>query len=95
VKVKGMFIRGGEIEQALKAFPQVARFQAVVTREQHQDHLAYVLELAEGASADDALLSRVAESLREAVKVRGEVRVAPPGTLPAGAKRIDDRRVWT
>jgi phenylacetate-CoA ligase len=94
VKVKGMFIRGAEIEKALKAFPAVARFQAVVTREQHQDHLAYVIELAERASADEALLSRIAEALREAVKVRGEVRVAPAGTLPQGAKRIDDRRTW-
>jgi len=94
VKVKGMFIRGAEIEKALKAFPAVARFQAVVTREQHQDHLAYVLELAEAASADDALLSSIADALRETVKVRGEVRVAPPGTIPQGAKRIDDRRTW-
>ena len=94
VKVKGMFIRGAEIEKALKGFPAVARFQAVVTRDQHQDHLAYVLELAEGAAADDALLSRISETLREAVKVRGDVRVAPPGTIPQGAKRVDDRRIW-
>ena len=94
VKVKGMFIRGAEIAKALEGFPVVARFQAVVTRDQHQDHLAYVVELTEGASADDALLSRIAETLREAVKVRGEVRVAPLGTIPQGAKRIDDRRIW-
>jgi len=88
VKVKGMFIRGAEIEKALKAFPDIARFQAVITREQHQDHLEYVLELAPGADVDVAL---VAEALRDAVKVRGEVRTGP---VPEGAKRIDDRRVW-
>ena len=65
-----------------------------MTRDHHQDHLEYILELAEGASADDALLSRIADALREAVKVRGEIRVAAPGTIPQGAKRIDDRRVW-
>jgi phenylacetate-CoA ligase len=89
VKVKGMFIRGAEIEKALKAFPGVARFQAVITREHHQDHLEYVLELAPGATVDLAL---VAEALREAVKVRGEVRTGP---VPEGSKRIDDRRLWT
>jgi len=88
VKVKGMFIRGAEIEKALKAFPAVARFQAVVTREQHQDQLEYVVELAPGATVDPAA---VGEALREAVKVRGEVRV---GVVPEKAKRIDDRRVW-
>ena len=88
VKVKGMFIRGAEIEKALKAFPAVTRFQAVITREHHQDHLEYVLELAPGAAVDVAL---VAEALRDAVKVRGEVRT---GAVPQNAKRIDDRRVW-
>jgi phenylacetate-CoA ligase len=88
VKVKGMFIRGAEIDKALKAFPGIARFQAVVTREQHQDHLEYVLDLQPGAAVDVAL---VADALREAVKVRGEVRTGP---VAENAKRIDDRRVW-
>jgi len=88
VKVKGMFIRGAEIEKALKAFPGIARFQAVITREQHQDHLEYVLELQPGATVDVAL---VADALRDAVKVRGEVRT---GSVPENAKRVDDRRVW-
>ncbi len=88
VKVKGMFVRGAEIEKALKAFAGIARFQAVITREQHQDHLEIVLELAPGASVDTA---KVAEALREALKVRGEVRV---GSVPENAKRVDDRRVW-
>ncbi|MFL5309039.1 MAG: phenylacetate--CoA ligase family protein [Myxococcales bacterium] len=94
VKVKGMFIRGAEIAKALEAFPAVARFQAVVTRDQHQDHLAYVVELAEGASAETGLSDRIAETLREAIKVRGEVRISPRGTLGEGSKRIDDRRTW-
>jgi hypothetical protein len=34
----------------------------------------------------------VADALREAVKVRGEVRI---GAVPENAKRIEDRRVWT
>src|SRR5205823_9223163 len=58
VKVKGMFIRGAEIEKALKAFPAVARFQAVVTRDHHQDHLEYVLEVAPGPAVE---VARVAE----------------------------------
>ena len=94
VKVKGMFIRGAEIAKALEGFPAVARFQAVVTRDQHQDHLAYVVELAEGAAPEAALSDRIADTLREAMKVRGEVRISPRGTLPEGSKRIDDRRTW-
>src|SRR5437899_5444532 len=90
----GMFPRGAEIAKALEGFPAVARFQAVVTRDQHQDRLAYVVELAEGAAPEAGLSDRIADTMREAMKVRGEVRISPRGTLPEGSKRIDDRRTW-
>jgi len=93
VKVRGMFVRAGQIAEVMKRFPEVVRWQAVVTREQHLDRLEYLLEL--GSPADEAALAgRLADALREEVKVRGDVRAAPPGTIPEGAKRIDDRRVW-
>jgi phenylacetate-CoA ligase len=94
VKVKGMFVRGAEIAAVVQRFPEVRRFQAVVTREAHQDHLAYSVELAAPADDEAALRARLAEALREAVKVRGDVQIVPAGTLPEGAKRLDDRRVW-
>jgi len=88
VKVKGMFIRGGRDRQGAQGIPRNRAVQAVVTRDHHQDHLEYVLELAPGAAVDVAL---VADALRDAVKVRGEVHT---GAVPENAKRIDDRRVW-
>ena len=87
-KVKGMFVRGSQMEEVIKRFPAVARFQAVVTRAEHQDHLEYLVEPAPGASVD---VAQIAEALRETIKVRGEVRI---GTVAAGAPRVDDRRVW-
>jgi phenylacetate-CoA ligase len=92
VKVKGLFVRAGQIAEVAKRFPEVARWQAVVTREGHLDRLEYVVEL--GGPAGEGLAERLADALRDEVKVRGEVRLAPAGTLPEGAKRIDDRRVW-
>jgi phenylacetate-CoA ligase len=92
VKVKGMFVRGAQVEAVAKRFPEIARVQAIVTREAHQDRLEVVAEAAPAAAAD--LAARLAEALREEIKVRPEVRVVAPGTIPAGAKRIEDRRVW-
>jgi phenylacetate-CoA ligase len=94
VKVKGLFVRGSQMEEVFKKYSAVARFQAVITREQHQDRLTFQVELKESVQDAKAWTAAVAESLREALKVRGEVEVVPPGTLPAGAKRISDRRVW-
>jgi phenylacetate-CoA ligase len=93
VKVKGMFVRGAQVEGVAKRFPEVARVQALVTREGHQDHLEVIAEVGDPSAAGD-LAGRLAEALREEIKVRGEVRLVAAGTLPAGAKRIEDRRVW-
>jgi phenylacetate-CoA ligase len=89
-----MFVRGSQMDEVMKQFPAVTRFQAVVTREEHLDRLVYLVELAPGAAPDAALFERIAEALRDVVKVRGEVQVAQPGAIGDGAKKIDDRRVW-
>jgi phenylacetate-CoA ligase len=105
VKVKGMFVRGSQMDEVVRRFPQVARLQAVVTRAAHQDRLHYLVELdaaapapagapAPGAAPAEELADRLAAALREQLKVRGDVEVVPPGTIPAGARKIDDRRVW-
>lgn len=88
IKVKGMFVRGSQMDEVMKRFAAVARWQAVVTREEHHDQLRYLVELHPGAALDAALL---AEALREVIKVRGEVHF---GTVKPGAPRIEDLRVW-
>ncbi len=94
VKVKGMFVRAGQVGEVMKRFPEVARWQMVVTRQEHQDHLAYSVELGAPAGDPAALAARLADALREEVKVRGQVALVPAGAVPEGAKKIDDRRVW-
>jgi phenylacetate-coenzyme A ligase PaaK-like adenylate-forming protein len=88
-----MFIRAGQIDGVMKRFPEVGAWQAVVTRENHLDRLEYVVELS-ASEAGGALATRLADALRDEVKVKGDVRAAAAGTIPPGAKRIDDRRVW-
>ena len=94
VKVKGMFVRGSQIEEVFKKFSEVRRFQAVVSRQEHQDALVYLVELSQEVADRSALMSRLGDSLKEALKVRGEVQLVATGTIGEGAKRIDDRRVW-
>ncbi len=93
VKVKGMFVRGAQVEAVAKRFPEILRAQAIVTREAQHDHLEVLAETAAPGAAGD-LAARLAEALRDEIKVRAEVRLVAAGTLPPGAKRIDDRRVW-
>lgn len=94
VKVKGMFVRASQIDEVARTVPEIARWRAVVTRESHQDRLVYEIEPSAGATIPESLTEHLAERLRDHVKVRGEVVVVPAGTLPEGARKIDDRRVW-
>jgi phenylacetate-CoA ligase len=91
-KVRGMFIHPRQADEVAARFPSIARYQVVVTRREHQDQLGFEVELQPGADA--AALSGMVEAVRDVMKLRGEVRVVPPGTIPPGAKKIDDRRTW-
>ncbi|HVP68439.1 MAG TPA: hypothetical protein VMT17_14385 [Anaeromyxobacteraceae bacterium] len=92
VKVKGMFVRGGQLEGALKRFPEAGRFRATVTREKHVDHLLYEVEVEDPGTP--GLADRLGAALQDVAKVRGTVRLVARGSLPDGGKRIDDRRRW-
>jgi phenylacetate-CoA ligase len=93
VKVKGMFVRAAQMDEVLAGFPEVARLQAVITRAANLDRLRYMVELVAGAPAA-GLVERLAAALDERLKVRGEVEIVPAGSIPAGARKLDDRRVW-
>ncbi len=89
VKVRGMFVHPSDVRRAMAHFPQIARYQIVVTRHGHQDELTARIE------APGELAHPVAEGLREEIKVRPEVEIVAPGTLADGAPLIKDERVWS
>jgi phenylacetate-CoA ligase len=88
-KVKGMFVRPEQIAEIGKRHPELGRLRLAVTRVGEQD--AMILQ-AEVANANDALTEEVAETLRSVTKLRGEVRLVAPGTLPNDGKIIADER---
>ncbi len=101
VKVRGMFVHPNDVRRAMAHFPQVARYQLVVTRHGHQDELTARIEAPGGTAGHsgtpgtDELTHVVAERLREEIKVRTDVEIVAPGSLSDGAPVIKDERVWT
>ncbi|MFZ5827799.1 MAG: phenylacetate--CoA ligase family protein [Bacillota bacterium] len=92
VKVRGMFVYPRQIEEAMAGFAgQVARWQAVVERdEHHRDHLILCVEAKGGGPAPGA----VVEAVRSATRLSCEVRPIAPGVIADGAPRLEDRRKW-
>ncbi len=93
-KVRGLFVHPGQADEVASRHDQIAKVQVMVTRRDHKDEMIFRVELQEGTSPVEPLKEEIEKSIRDVMKVRGEVQFIPRGTLPAGAKKIDDQRTW-
>jgi phenylacetate-CoA ligase len=88
-KIKGMFVHPKQIAEIAARHPQLARLRLVVGREGEQDTMTL---LAESATRDAALEAAIAATLQAATKLKGAVKLVPPGSLPNDGKVIADER---
>src|SRR4030042_2178873 len=93
-KVKGMFIHPGLVDFVAAKFFEICACQVVVTREGHQDRMIFRTELVRPCSDPTILSEAIRKAIQEILRVRGEVEFLPKGSLPEGAKKIEDKRVW-
>jgi phenylacetate-CoA ligase len=91
-KVRGMFVHPGQVAEVAKRFPEVTRARLVVTGEMAADALCLKVETA--AVAADGLAARLAETVRDVTKLRAEVELVAPGSLPNDGKVIEDARSY-
>jgi len=90
-KVKGMFVQPAQVAALLKRHPEIQRARLVVTRAGDSDAMTLQCEV---ESQAEGLSAAIAESLREACKVKGAVELLAPGSLPRDGKVIDDQRSY-
>jgi len=88
-KVKGMFVRPELVAEIGKRHAGLGRLRLVVTREGEQDAMTL---MAECAASDPGLAEAVAASLQAVTKLKGEVKLVAPGSLPNDGKVIADER---
>jgi phenylacetate-CoA ligase len=93
-KVKGMFIHPSNADEVATKFPEIDRYQVVVTREAHVDQMTFAVELKEGYEATRELANRIEAAIPNIMRVRGKVSFLDGGTLPKEYDKIDDRRKW-
>ena len=90
-KVRGMFIHPSQIHQLLKRHPQITRARLVIDWIDESDHLTLKCET---HNPDPSLPTTIANSIRDLCKVRGEVKLVKPGSLPNDGIIIDDIRKY-
>jgi phenylacetate-CoA ligase len=90
-KVRGMFIHPEQVDKVVKRHPEISKARLVVDWVEQADQVTLQCE----SETTDATLSDViAESIRSICKLRGEVEIVAPDTLPNDGKVIDDIRQY-
>jgi phenylacetate-CoA ligase len=88
-KVRGMFVHPSQVAEVLRRHPGLQRGRLVVDGEMANDRMTLHVETAGPA---EGLAEAVAGTVRDVTKLRAEVQLAAPGTLPNDGKVIEDRR---
>ncbi|HXZ17679.1 MAG TPA: AMP-binding protein [Roseiarcus sp.] len=88
-KVKGLFVHPGQVVEVARRHPELAAVRLVVARADEQDFMTLH---AETASPSEPLAAAVAATLRALIRLRGDVLLVAPGSLPNDGKIIADER---
>ena len=90
-KVKGMFVNPEQVAEVAKRHAGVGRVRLIVGRSGEQD----IMTLRAEAAEDAGLKAKLMETLHAVTKLRGDVEIVAPGSLPNDGKVIADERVYT
>ncbi len=90
-KVKGMFVRPEQVAEVARRHPELGRLRLVVTREGDTDIMTL---MAETAAPSAELAAAVGTTLQNVAKLKGEVNLTGPGSLPNDGKAIADERQY-
>ncbi|MEM6373618.1 MAG: phenylacetate--CoA ligase family protein [Pseudomonadota bacterium] len=87
-KIKGMFVRPEQVAALVARHPEVSRARVIARRASEQDVMVVQLESTGGDAA------AYAASVAETLKLKGEVEVHAPDTLPKDGLVIEDQRTY-
>jgi phenylacetate-CoA ligase len=91
-KVRGMLVHPSQVAEVARRHPEVGRARLVVEGEMANDRMTLKVEV---AGSPDGLAAAVAASVRDVTKLRAEVLLAAPGSLPNDGKVIEDARSYS
>jgi phenylacetate-CoA ligase len=91
-KVRAMFVTPKQVNELVCRHPEIISARLVVEGEIGRDRMTLNCEVRE---RPPGLVEAIADSIRNVTKLRGEVQLVAPGTLPNDGKVIDDLRKYS
>ena len=90
-KVRAMFVTPRQVSDIARRHPEIVRARLVVEGEAGDDRMTLKCEVNETPSG---LSDAIVGSIRDVTKLRGEVELVSPGSLPNDGKVIEDLRKY-
>ena len=90
-KVRAMFVTPAQVSEVTRRHPEVLRARLVVEGEAGNDRMTLKCEASDRPAG---LAEAIVASIRDVTKLRGEVELVPPGSLPNDGKVIEDQRKY-
>jgi phenylacetate-CoA ligase len=90
-KVRAMFVTPAQVSEIVRRHPAIARARLVIEGEAGNDRMTLKCEVSGNPrNLNEALVN----SIRDVTKLRGEVELVAPGSLPNDGKVIEDLRKY-
>ncbi|MFO1217772.1 MAG: AMP-binding protein [Burkholderiaceae bacterium] len=90
-KVRGMLVHPSQVADVTRRHAEIVRARVVVEGEMASDRLTFKAEV---SARPEGLAEAIAASVRDVTKLRADVVLASPGTLPNDGKVIEDARSY-
>ena len=91
-KVRGMFVHPSQVSEVAKRFPQIGKARLVVSGEMASDNMTLMVESQE---TSEGLAQLISEAVRDVTKLRADIQLVTPGSLPNDGKVIEDARSYS
>jgi phenylacetate-CoA ligase len=88
-KVRGMFVHPSQVAEIVRRHAELVRARLVVSGEMANDRMTLRVE---AATRPEGLADAVAHTVRDVTKLRADIELCAPGSLPNDGKVIEDAR---
>jgi phenylacetate-CoA ligase len=90
-KVRAMFVTPKQVDEIAKRHREIVRARLLVSGEPGSDQMTLKCEVSQPSSA---LKEAIVSTIRDVTKLRGDVELVGPGSLPNDGKVIEDLRKY-
>jgi len=93
-KVRGMFIHPWQTDGLMAKYPEVDKYQVVVTRSGYLDEMTFRIELVDESIDKGLLKGRLEKDIHDTLNLKGEVEFVGRGVIFDKHQKIKDERKW-